>query len=71
MSRLFPINIHPVERGVRVVAGLVLLGCAFTGSIGAWGYIGVIPLATGLFGTCPLYTIFGFSTCPSKAPKAG
>ena len=71
MSKWFPINIHQIERGARVVVGLALLGLALAGTIGAWGYIGVIPLVTGLSGTCPLYTMLGFSTCPPKAQKAG
>jgi hypothetical protein len=38
-----------------------------TGTVGAWGYIGLVPLATGLLGNCPLYSVFGFSTCPLKS----
>jgi hypothetical protein len=46
--------------------GLVLIALTLTGAIGAWGWIGVLPLATGLIGFCPAYSLFGFSTCPTK-----
>ncbi len=57
------INEGTVDRVVRVIVGLVLLGLTFTGTIGAWGYIGLIPLATGAVGICPLYSILGVNTC--------
>lgn len=41
-----------------------LLGANPSHDIGDWGYIGVVPLLTGLVGTCPLYTLLGFSTSP-------
>jgi hypothetical protein len=58
-----------VERGLRVVIGLALIGLAVAGRIGAWGYVGIVPVMTGLLGSCPLYTVLGFSTCPLKAGK--
>lgn len=64
-ARLFPRNVHPVERALRVLLGLVLLALVFTGPRTPWGLLGVIPLATGLLGSCPLYTLFGISTCPT------
>ena len=69
MEKLFPVNEHVVERGVRVVIGLALIGLAVAGQVGAWGYIGIVPVVTGLLGSCPLYTVLGFSTCPLKAGK--
>jgi hypothetical protein len=48
---------------------LLLIGLAATGQVGAWGWIGVVPLATGLFRMCPLYAMFGFKTCPVSQPK--
>ena len=63
-SKLFPRNEHKVERVLRIVVGLGLLSIVFVGPQTNWGLIGVVPLATGLFGTCPLYSVFGFSTCP-------
>lgn len=65
MSSLMPNNEHPIERGVRVVAGLGLLSLLAVGPVPGWGLaglIGIVPLATGVLGTCPLYTAFGFST---------
>ncbi len=62
--KLFPINQHPLERGVRVALGLVGLSLAFVGPQTAWGYLGAIPLLTGLVGSCPAYTLFGITTCP-------
>lgn len=63
---LLPVNEHPVERGIRVLLGLVILSLAFVGPQTAWGYLGIVPVFTGLVGSCPLYTVFGFSTCPAK-----
>lgn len=57
-------NVGTLDRSLRILAGLVLLALVFTGTIGAWGWIGVVPLATGLFRFCPLYTVLGFSSCP-------
>jgi len=55
------------DRVLRVAAGLVLVALTLTGAIGAWGWIGVVPVLTGLIGWCPAYTLLGFSTCPMKA----
>jgi hypothetical protein len=60
-------NVGTIDRAARVVLGLVLIALAFTGTLGVWAYIGIIPLATGLVGSCPLYSMLGFSTCPAKA----
>jgi hypothetical protein len=53
-----------LDRGLRVVAGLVLIGLAASGQIGIWGYIGVVPLLTGAVGVCPVYSFFGINSCP-------
>jgi hypothetical protein len=66
MANLFSVNQHPVERGIRALVGVALIGLAAFGTIGAWGYLGVIPLVTGLSGMCPLYSMIGISTCPAK-----
>lgn len=58
------VNIGIVDRFLRILVGLVLLGLALTGMIGIWGYIGIVPLFTGLVGNCPAYTLLGISTCP-------
>jgi hypothetical protein len=65
-NRLFPANEHPIERVVRIGLGLTVLSLAFVGPQTAWGYLGVIPLATGLLGSCPAYTLLGITTCPYK-----
>jgi hypothetical protein len=67
MASLLPTNEHPLERVLRVILGLVVLSLAFLGPKTPWGYLGLILLATGLLGSCPLYTLFGWSTCPAKA----
>ena len=56
-------NIGSIERILRVLAGLVLIGLTLTGTIGVWGWLGVVPLATGLVGWCPPYALLGISTC--------
>ena len=60
------INIHPIERIVRVVAGLGLVSLVFIGPENKWFLLGLIPVATGLIGWCPAYTLLGISTCPRK-----
>ena len=57
------LNVGTIDRVARVLIGLVLIGCTVTGLIGLWGWIGVVPLATGLFRFCPLYKVLGFDTC--------
>ena len=59
------VNEGAFDRGLRVVAGLVLIGLAATGTVGVWGYIGVIPLVTGAIGMCPLYSMLGINSCPT------
>jgi hypothetical protein len=59
-------NTGNIDRIARIVAGLVLIGLTLAGTIGAWGWIGVVPLATGAIGWCPLYSLLGFNTCSMK-----
>ena len=66
MGKLFPKNEHKIERGARVVIGIALLSLVFVGPQSLWGLIGVVPLLTGLLGSCPLYTVLGMSTCPME-----
>jgi len=58
------INEGTLDRAVRVVLGIALLSLAFVGPKTAIGYVGVVPLLTGLIGFCPIYRLFGLSTCP-------
>jgi hypothetical protein len=60
------LNMGTLDRALRVVAGIGLIGLTLTNTIGPWGWIGVLPLATGLIGVCPAYLPFGFNTCPVK-----
>ena len=60
------INTGCIDRALRAVIGLVLITMAATGTVGMWGWIGVVPLLTGLIGFCPLYTIMGTNTCRVK-----
>lgn len=59
-------NVGSIERIVRILVGLALIGLTLTGSIGLWGWIGVLPLATGLVGWCPPYAMLGISTCKTR-----
>lgn len=59
-------NVGTIDRVLRVVAGVVLIGLAASGTVGMWGYIGVVPLLTGLFRFCPLYPLIGMNTCPME-----
>ena len=65
---LLPTNEHPVERVLRVIIGIGLLAIVFVGPQTPWGWLGVVPLATGLLGSCPLYTLLGIRTCPVNRP---
>ena len=56
-------NTGTLDRGLRIAAGIALIALAATGTVGAWGWIGAVPLATGLLGWCPAYTLFGIKTC--------
>ena len=58
------LNVGGIDRIRRIVVGLVLIGLAATGTVGWWGWLGVVPLATGLFRFCPMYRLLGMSTCP-------
>lgn len=59
-------NEGTVDRVLRVVAGAALVSLVFVGPETPWGWIGVVPLVTGLLGNCPVYSLLGISTCPVK-----
>jgi hypothetical protein len=61
-----PTNEGNLDRALRVIAGAGILSLAFIGPQTAWGYVGLVPLITGLVGYCPLYSLLGLSTCPVK-----
>jgi ABC-type branched-subunit amino acid transport system permease subunit len=62
-------NVGGIDRVLRIVAGIILVALAVTGTIGAWGYLGLIVLATGVFSFCGAYTLLGINTCPMKAQE--
>ncbi len=59
-------NVGGIDKILRIIAGLVLVGLAATGTVGIWGWIGLVPLLTGLIGWCPIYPLLGLTTCPTK-----
>lgn len=56
-------NVGTIDRVLRIVAGLLLIVLSLTGVIGLWGWIGLLPLATGVFRFCPAYPLLGIDTC--------
>jgi len=64
------LNEGPLDRGLRIVVGLVLLALVFFGPKTPWGWVGLVPLVTGLVGFCPLYTVLKMSTLKGKTPPA-
>ena len=69
MKNYLLVTEHPVERIIRMLVGVGLIGLVFVGPQTPWGWIGVVPLLTGATGLCPLYTAMGISTC-KKPPSA-
>lgn len=59
-------NVGGIDRMLRIVAGLVLIGLTLNGNIGVWGWLGLVLVATGAIGWCPPYALFGWSTCATK-----
>jgi len=59
-------NVGGIDRIARIVIGLVLIGLAATGTVGVWGWLGIVLVATGGIGWCPPYAIFGWNTCSTK-----
>ena len=56
-------NVGSMDQILRIMAGSVLVTLAATEQVGAWGYVGVLPLLTGYFGFCPAYPLLGLNTC--------
>jgi len=59
-------NVGGIDRVLRIVAGLLILSLVFVGPQTPWGWIGLIPLLTGVFSFCPLYSLIGFKTCSTE-----
>ncbi|MBL3557477.1 MULTISPECIES: DUF2892 domain-containing protein [Marinobacter] len=56
-------NMGTADRTIRAIVGVVVLALVFVGPQTAWGWIGIIPLATALMGNCPAYSLIGIKTC--------
>jgi hypothetical protein len=65
------VNEGTLDRALRVILGIALVALVFVGPKTAWGLVGLVPLATGLVGFCPLYRLVGLSTCPAPRGRAG
>lgn len=63
LAKVFPRNEHLADRVLRVMLGVVLLALTVVGPKTPWGLLGIVPLTTGLMGSCPLYTMLGLQTC--------
>jgi hypothetical protein len=59
-------NAGNIDRAIRILVGLALLALVFVGPQTPWGWIGLVPLITGLVGFCPLYRVLGINTCGLK-----
>ena len=64
-------NEGTLDRALRVILGLALVSLTFVGPRSYWGLIGLVPIATGLAGFCPLYRLLGVSTCRTPSRRAG
>jgi len=64
-----PRNEGTLDRALRIIAGLVLISLVFIGPKTVWGWVGVVPLLTGLIGYCPAYKLIGLNTCPLSSSK--
>ena len=62
---MFATNVGGLDRVLRIAVGLALIVATLAGVIGVWGWVGVVPLATGLLRTCPAYSLLGVRTCPA------
>ena len=61
-------NVGCIDRILRVIVGSALIALAATGTVGWWGWLGIVPLLTGLARFCALYTLLGINTCPKSCP---
>lgn len=68
-EKLLTVNEGTLDRGVRVVIGVVVLALVFVGPRTPLGWLGLVPLATGLIGSCPAYRCLGVRTCAARPPE--
>jgi len=59
-------NVGGIDRGLRILVGLALISLVFIGPKVVWGWVGLVPLLTGIFKFCPAYKLIGVNTCPTK-----
>lgn len=62
-------NVGTIDRSIRIAAGVALIAATLLGYIGVWGWLGILPLASGLFQVCPAYSLFGLNTCSASSSK--
>jgi len=70
LAKILPRNESALDRAIRVALGLALLSLTVIGPHTLWGLVGLVPLVTGAVGSCPLYSLFGLSTCPTNVSGA-
>jgi hypothetical protein len=63
-------NVGTIDRTLRIAGGLILITLAAMGTIGVWGWIGVVPLLTGVFRFCPAYPLLGINSCSKESGSA-
>jgi hypothetical protein len=63
---MFKTNVGGIDRLLRIVIGIALIAMTLLGTIGPWGWVGVVPLLTAAMGSCPLYTVLGMNSCGVK-----
>jgi hypothetical protein len=68
-SHMLKTNEGTIDRFLRVTAGIVLIALVFVGPKTPWGWLGIVPLATGLLGNCPVYSLLGINTCGHKSAR--
>jgi len=61
-----PRNVGDIDKWLRIIAGLLILGLGAFGPVGWWGLLGIVPLATGVMGSCPAYSLMGINTCQRR-----
>ena len=63
---MFRTNVGSLDRILRVIVGVILIALVFVGPKTPWGWVGIVPLVTGLLKTCPIYSLIGVSSCPRR-----
>jgi hypothetical protein len=63
---VMPQNVGDIDKWLRIIAGVLILGLGAFGPLGWWGLLGIVPLATGLMGYCPAYSLIGMNTCQRR-----